>query len=138
MLSGCMLPPHRGFRLRVYFCTKMPATLEAVRGAFVESTPFCGRQGPAPGLEDHPSEKLHSSLPTPNNFPRRVLMTIVGLIFNTSAVSRIPLPLRLMSTICSLIAGHVLCREDHAESYNEDSRCSGTYSVVDQLWSCRL
>ena len=34
-----------------------------------------------------------------------VLMTVVGLIFNTRAVSRIPLPLRLMSTICSLIAG---------------------------------
>jgi len=34
-----------------------------------------------------------------------VLMTVVVLIFNTRAVSRIPLPLRLMSTICSLIAG---------------------------------
>src|SRR5215470_10831174 len=34
-----------------------------------------------------------------------VLMTVVGLIFSTRAVSRIPLPLRLMSTICSLIAG---------------------------------
>jgi hypothetical protein len=34
-----------------------------------------------------------------------VLMTVVGLIFKTRAVSRIPLPLRLMSTICSLIAG---------------------------------
>jgi len=34
-----------------------------------------------------------------------VLMTVVGLIFNTRAVSRIPLPLRLMSTICALIAG---------------------------------
>ena len=33
------------------------------------------------------------------------LMTVVVLIFNTRAVSRIPLPLRLMSTICSLIAG---------------------------------
>jgi len=32
-------------------------------------------------------------------------MTVVGLICNTRAVSRIPLPLRLMSTICSLIAG---------------------------------
>jgi hypothetical protein len=35
----------------------------------------------------------------------KVLMTVVELIFNTRAVSRIPLPLRLMSTICSLIAG---------------------------------
>src|SRR5215813_15103015 len=26
-LFGCMLPHHRGFRLRVYFCTKMPSTL---------------------------------------------------------------------------------------------------------------
>ena len=26
-LFCCMLPHHRGFRLRVYFCTKMPATL---------------------------------------------------------------------------------------------------------------
>src|SRR5262249_24391775 len=34
-----------------------------------------------------------------------VLMTVVGLIFNTRAVSRIPLPLRLISTICSWIAG---------------------------------
>jgi hypothetical protein len=34
-----------------------------------------------------------------------VLMTVVGLIFNTRAVSRIPLPLRLISMICSLIAG---------------------------------
>jgi hypothetical protein len=34
-----------------------------------------------------------------------VLMTVVVLIFNTRAVSRIPLPLRLISTICSLIAG---------------------------------
>src|SRR2546427_2500602 len=33
------------------------------------------------------------------------LMTVVGLIFNTRAVSRIPLPLRRMSTICSWIAG---------------------------------
>src|SRR6516165_9353338 len=35
----------------------------------------------------------------------KVLMTVVGLIFSTRAVSRIPLPLRLISTICSLIAG---------------------------------
>jgi hypothetical protein len=34
-----------------------------------------------------------------------VLMTVVGLIFNTRAVSRMPVPLRRMSTICSLIAG---------------------------------
>jgi hypothetical protein len=34
-----------------------------------------------------------------------VLMTVVGLTFNTRAVSRIPLPLRLMSTIGSWIAG---------------------------------
>jgi hypothetical protein len=27
LLFGCMLPHHWGFRLRVYFCTKMPATL---------------------------------------------------------------------------------------------------------------
>jgi hypothetical protein len=27
LLFGCMLPHHRGFRLRVYFRTKMPATL---------------------------------------------------------------------------------------------------------------
>jgi hypothetical protein len=33
------------------------------------------------------------------------LMTVVGLIFNTRAVSRIPLPWRLISTLCSLIAG---------------------------------
>jgi hypothetical protein len=29
------------------------------------------------------------------------LMTVVGLIFNTRAVSRMPLPLRAMSIICS-------------------------------------
>lgn len=34
-----------------------------------------------------------------------VLRTVVGLLFNTRAVARIPLPLRLLSTICSLIAG---------------------------------
>ena len=28
-LFGCMLPHHWGFRLRVYFCTKMPTTLSA-------------------------------------------------------------------------------------------------------------
>jgi hypothetical protein len=33
------------------------------------------------------------------------LMTVVGLIFNTRAVSRMPLPLRLMSTMSFLIAG---------------------------------
>jgi len=33
------------------------------------------------------------------------LMTVVGLIFNTRAVSRMPLPLRAMSIICSLISG---------------------------------
>jgi hypothetical protein len=33
------------------------------------------------------------------------LMTVVVLIFSTRAVARIPLPLRRMSTICSLIAG---------------------------------
>jgi len=34
-----------------------------------------------------------------------VLMTVVELIFNTRAVSRMPRPLRAMSTICSWIAG---------------------------------
>src|SRR6516165_7880008 len=35
----------------------------------------------------------------------KVLMTVVGLSLSTRAVSRIPLPLRRISTICSLIAG---------------------------------
>ena len=35
----------------------------------------------------------------------KVLITVVVLIFSTRAVSRIPLPLRLISTIWSLIAG---------------------------------
>lgn len=33
-------------------------------------------------------------------------MTVVGLIRNTRAVSRMPLPLRLLSTTCSLISGN--------------------------------
>ena len=33
------------------------------------------------------------------------LITVVGLIRNTRAVSRMPLPWRLISTICSLISG---------------------------------
>src|SRR5262245_36021588 len=33
------------------------------------------------------------------------LMTVVGLIFSTRAVSRMPLPLSAMSTMCSLISG---------------------------------
>src|ERR687896_1332084 len=33
-------------------------------------------------------------------------MTVVGLIFRTRAISRIPLPFRLISMICSLIWGN--------------------------------
>lgn len=54
------------------------------------------------GQEVPTGQKNVARIHTPLNVG---LMTVVGLIFNTRAVSRMPLPLRLMSTICSLIAG---------------------------------